>query len=346
MNGKILITENEREEILKLHYNAINKEISEQLKINTNITQQKPDNEKIKCYSEVEPLFNKAINYWKEWINHPTTIEKFKNNFGYDDSKVKTIFDSYIDTLNKLELVVYNDNDIKRKILKFKTKSGRNESLTIDGEEKDDYAFVINETRYIFFVFVNCSSGDEDVYGTLIHEIQHSLYNRVHPLNSDQKIKELFVGPNTKKDTPATLFKQNSKVNSKIISGEMNFSKIETEKIMGEWTRILNKTLSAGVSREYICSETEKMSNIQSIRNILNLKPGENITIEMLRPHILFEAEPKEDIFFFFMCWAANNFPSLNNMINNLNQLANKNIQKNKQSPTNFEYNQNQIKNV
>ena len=81
MSRKILISENEREEILKLHYNTINKKISEQLKINTDITQQKPDNEKIKCYSEVEPLFNKAINYWKEWINHPTTIEKFKNLF-------------------------------------------------------------------------------------------------------------------------------------------------------------------------------------------------------------------------------------------------------------------------
>ena len=344
MVKKILISESEREEILKLHHNAIKKNISEQLKINTDNLNQKPDEEKVKCYSEIEPIFKKAVLYWKEWVNHPTTVEKFKNNFGYDDSKVKVIFDNYLKTLDKLELVVYNNNDIKRKILKFKTKSGKNEFLRFEGGEEDDYAFVLNVTRYIFFVFVNCSSEDEDRYGTLIHEIQHSLYNNVHPLNPDQKIKELFVGPNTKKETPATLFKQNNKINSKIISGEMNFSKIETEKIMGEWTRILNKSLSSGLSKEYICSETEKMSNIQSIRNLLKLTPSDNITIEMLRPHILFETEPNEDVFLFLMCWAANGFQSLNNMVNKLNQLAKQNTQNYKQNPTNFNYNQNQIK--
>jgi 3-deoxy-D-manno-octulosonic acid (KDO) 8-phosphate synthase len=36
----------------------------------------------------------------------------------------------------------------------------------------------------------------------------------------------------------------------------------------------------------YVCRETEKASNIQSVRHLLNIKPGQNITPQMLKPYI------------------------------------------------------------
>ena len=71
----------------------------------------------------------------------------------------------------------------------------------------------------------------------------------------------------------------------------------------------------------YVCRETEKASNIQSVRHLLNIKPGQNITPQMLKPYINGE---KNDIniHWLLMCWASKGFKDINLFLSDLNKLA------------------------
>ena len=71
----------------------------------------------------------------------------------------------------------------------------------------------------------------------------------------------------------------------------------------------------------YVCRETEKASNIQSVRHLLNIKPGQNITPQMLKPYINGE---KNDIniHWLLMCWASKGFKDINLLLSDLNKLA------------------------
>ena len=95
----------------------------------------------------------------------------------------------------------------------------------------------------------------------------------------------------------------------------------------------------------YSCRETEKMSNITSIRSLFGVKPGQNITKEMLLPYI--KGEKKHtDVGWILNCWALKGFPDLNEMINKMNQLAYQNTKKDTFNPLNPIKNQNKNSNT
>jgi hypothetical protein len=171
---------------------------------------------------------------------------------------------------------------------------------------------------------VNCSENDPDPYGTLIHEIQHILYF-IKPLNPVVQIGDVFVNPNTKKSTIKTFFdffkpsnQQSNKINNlNSVSKQYNAS-----------VDRLNYFLKPVINDPgYSCRETEKMSNIVSVRKTLGVNPGQNITKEMLFPYIKGEKEDTE-IVWILSCWALNGFPDLGGMLNKMNQLAYQNTSK------------------
>ena len=89
--------------------------------------------------------------------------------------------------------------------------------------------------------------------------------------------------------------------------------------VLHEWLRYakVNEIEDPG----YSCRTTEKMSNIMAIRKHFNLKPGGNITKEMLIPYI--EGDKNDtNIYWVLSCWALNGFPDINIMLNKINQLA------------------------
>ena len=124
--------------------------------------------------------------------------------------------------------------------------------------------------------------------------------------------------------TPSTFFNGNSSQNNI----ESSFTNIESvaktyninfDNLYYWWL------ISAKVDEEetpgYSCRTTEKMSNIMAIRKHFNLKPGGNITKEMLKPYINRDKH-QTDIFWVLCCWALNGFPDINIMLNKINQLA------------------------
>jgi hypothetical protein len=260
-----------------------------------------------KCKSTYPPILIQAQDYWRKWLSNTITKQKFKENWNnttvarilYDDSIVNGIFKRYLDAINKLKLVYYDNTTIT--------------------ELHGAYAFVnASEPDKIY---VNCSENDPDPYGSLIHEIQHILYF-IKPLNPVVQIGDVFVNPNTKKSTIETFFKTSNQQSNKI--NNLN----SVSKQYNTPVNMLNYFLKPGINDPgYSCRETEKMSNIASVRKTLGVNPGQNITKEMLFPYIKGEKD-NTDIYWLLSCWALNGFPDLGGMLNKMNQLAYQNTSK------------------
>ena len=142
----------------------------------------------------------------------------------------------------------------------------------------------------------------------------------VLPQQIEEKIHDIFVTKNTKRATPNSIessLRTTNDINDQILKQSAAVIKSlgldMTAARLGLW-----KLRADDYSRpSYICQATEKMSNIMSVRSHFKLKPGQNITIAMLKPYI--EHKKKNtDISWILLCWAKNGFPDLNKMINRI----------------------------
>jgi hypothetical protein len=272
------------------------------------------------CSSKWQPQLEKAKNYWIQWLSSPITKNKFLNNWkkvekNMTSAEVGNIFKKYIDSLRVLKLYYFDSKLIPK--------------------ESNSYAFVNRSEPDK--IFVNCSQNDPDPYGTLIHEIQHMLYD-IKPLNPEVQIANVFVNSNTKKSTIETFFdffktsNQQSNQSMELRNIEINSKKI------GVPFESLQHILSNSKYHEkrkpgYACRETEKMSNIMSVRNLFGVKSGQNITKEMLLPYIKGEKN-NDDVSWVLACWALRGFPDLSEMLNKINDLAYQNTNQNNNSNT------------
>ena len=264
------------------------------------------------CSSKWQPQLEKAKNYWIQWLSSPITKNKFLNNWkkvekNMTSVEVENIFKKYLDSLKGLKLYYYNS------------------------QSSNAYAYVTRSTPEK--IYVNCFQNDPDPYGSLIHEMQHLLYN-IKPLNPKVQIAKVFVNSNTEKSTPETFFKGNYNSNDDNVTNKMVSVSKQFSTTFYNIEYILFKAKNAEKKDPgYSCRETEKMSNIISIRSLFGVKPGQNITKEMLLPYI--KGEKKHtDVGWILNCWALKGFPDLNEMINKMNRLAYQNTNQNNNSNT------------
>jgi hypothetical protein len=259
------------------------------------------------CKSTWSKNLTPAKNYWIQWLSNPITKQKFKKNWNIkNDGKVNDIFKEYIDVLNKLTLVFYDNFNVKHQDIRW------------------SYAYVFPEEDNTK-IYVNCSKNDPNPYETLVHEIQHILYD-IKPLNPEKQVGDVFVTNKTVKMSPQDFF---NVVNS---TSTVNQSIQDTSKNYGFNTNTLSELLSNAKYHEkrrpgYVCRETEKMSNIMAVRKYLGIKPGENITKEMLEPYIS-GYKDQTDISWILYCWALKGFGDINVMLNKMNNLAYQNTGK------------------
>jgi len=272
-----------------------------------------------KCTSKYPPLLKQAQDYWKKWLSNPITKQKFRKNWNVppkndmiDGKKVDDIFEEYIDCIDNLKLVFYDNTMIHppgvSKVNLIKTKSA--------------YAFVNQYTPEN--IYVNCSPNDNDPLGSLIHEIQHLLYF-IKPLNPSITIANVFLKPGDKKLSIKDVYDSSKKNDS---NDSDNYSKdlikasqsLDVEEYtLDGWLQRSKETHTEDPG--YMCRETEKASNIQSVRHLLNIKPGQNITPQMLKPYINYK-KFHTDIDWVLMCWASKGFKDINLFLSDLNKLA------------------------
>jgi hypothetical protein len=274
------------------------------------------------CTSKYPPLLKQAQDYWRKWLSNPVTKQKFRKNWNVqpkydtvDGKKVDDIFEEYIDCIDSLKLVFYDNTMVHPPGY-----NGINLSKL-----KTAYAFVNVPPN----VYVNCSNvdDDDDALGTLIHEIQHLLYD-IKPLNPSIDISNVFIKPGDKRMGPKDVL-GTSKNNNQSIDIFNNIEDIEINgKILNlqaydiaTWGIQANNKIEYHRDPGYICRETEKASNIQSIRNLFGIKPGKNITPEMLKPYIKGE-KYHTDVSWLLLCWASKGFKDIRLFLADINKLA------------------------
>jgi hypothetical protein len=278
---------------------------------------------KVKPCNSFDKHLPRAIKYWKDWLSSPITKQKFKENWGYNPFKdVDSIFEQYLEALNGIRIEYYN----KR--------------TSTYGHSAYAYVNKMNPSK----IFVNCDVRDPEPLDTLVHEIQHTLYN-IQPLNPEKKIGSLFVDEKTKKETitdffidlafstvtPSYTIAKNviTNVKDKMSPAEDKSIKIDynmVSKTTGiepdtlKWWR--NQALEKNKGKEgYVCRETEKMSNIMAIRKYFRLRPGQRITYMMLKNE-MDKNRPHTDVYWLMSCWALNGFKDINGLLTKMNDLA------------------------
>lgn len=276
----------------------------------------------LKCQQSYKSALPQAIKFWKDWLSNPIIKQKIKQNWESDDleqtlgsriynffmgKSVDEAYEEYFELFNNIKLIFYD-----------------NSMFHLYGNVLVSYIAFVNGPNGK--IYCNCSRYKEtNLVATLIHEIQHMLYD-IKPINPEKKLTSVFINKNTKLETPAEIKSTLSTSYSRYedLSKKLNL-KVDT---LLYWSERY-KSEAKGNDPDYVCRPTENASRIISMRNVLGLKPGENMTYEMLKPYINNEKR-NENFYWFLLCWAKNNFPDMNQLLNKLNQLAAKNVGQNK----------------
>jgi hypothetical protein len=297
------------------------------------------------CRTKVQSLMSQAKDWWLKWLSDPITKQKFKKNWNVGPNgilkgtKVDDIFKNYIDIINKTTADYYSANNPVTFVNKFDTSK-------IPGLSDTSMAFVNPEKFGRDKMIINCSYIEEqDVLATIIHEIQHLLFD-YFPLNPENKIQQIYSSKNTTLYDPFKRFDQ--VVNIALSGGTEDPEKLEginmenlkavskkyniSEETLKNWYITALVQTREGFTANYVCNETEKMSNIISLRKNLNLTPSKNFSYKDFLPFI---NKQKEDVDakWLILCWALNGFPDIEGWINRINQLA---VQKSKSTPNNY----------
>lgn len=279
-----------------------------------------------RCENAWNKQLANAVKFWKDWLNHPETKKKVIKNwdvyFGTGAIQLAIYYPLYMKHLNSIRLKFYNC------------------SMTSFKNKENTYAFVRrNENTTIY---INCSKKPESLYNTLIHEIQHMIYN-IKPLNPEKKMENLFVAPGTRVDTDRSIMAGLLSTKAKKVGHSQPFSPlvIKTAKQLGVSPADINmwererKMEEAGGQKRYICEHTEKLSNIMAMRQLFKVQPGQNITLKMLIPYI--KHEKKEgNISWYLLCWAQKGFPDLTQVLNRTNELAKQSNDQQQQNNVNY----------
>ena len=247
-----------------------------------------------------------AQDYWIKWLNDPKTKEKFIINHKIDQNKQKEIYDKYFDVINNINIVYY-DKDLNSKGINIdnsKLKSEFKKNQIAD-------AFVLSE--YPKTIFFNCNSERLDVLETMTHEIGH-LIDYIHPLNPIKQVYNVFSDQML---SYSKKFNMKNLVNSLSKLGVTDPKEIEV--IKEKYLKLYNNDQ---MKWDYVCDLWEKSVNINIMRRLFNLNPGENLTISHLKPYLLLEKELVSDIKWFIYCWIKLGFKDIEEMISNFNSLA------------------------
>lgn len=330
---RFIISEDERKHI-KVLYENFTKDCSEKDK-------KKYDN----LVNNVYPgLLKNAIKWWEEWLRNPITKEKFIIH-NPEEKNPDEVFSNYFKILSEIELLPYGP-----------CTSNPNKEFLYDVA----YVDTIDLPKQIIHVNTRYNLEPQIISDTFIHEIQHLLFNS-YPLNPEYKIEDCFTindiqsGGDYKKNS--SVFQSAKNIFTKKSAQLDNTSKIPQKEINETLKRISSdigipiesaKKLYYAINRinkesaDYIGNPTELYSRFYTIRNKLNIKPGENVTKEMLKPYFtniinskniydfLIDSESNQyDFNHLITYWGYTGYGDLTNILNELNRLAMKQNNKN-----------------
>jgi len=202
-----------------------------------------------------------AVNWWKNWLNNDATKSKFGKSFNYDNKKVEYQFNIYNKLLDGIKLeYIYNTN--------MRSSAYVRPSLL----QKTN----IREGGYFIPITINCAVISNDIVSTMTHEIQHILADnhKLHPYSDNifTFYKNMFFD-DTSKELSSVKDKKSNLSNFLVNTG---FKPDDVNNIIYyyEW-RLENDV-------HHLKNPNEVNSELSEARKALNLKPGQDITLDML----------------------------------------------------------------
>ena len=262
-------------------------------------------------------MLKQAKNWWLNRLtNDPSIVSKILET-KYGKPKLQKM-----DKNSVFKLIDNTSKDITTAVKRINSVN----KLEYFNEVSDEVMYVKPQTPTV--VFVNCGkakglSGEEN-YGTLIHELQHTIHDLIGVDSStevDYGSYKKYVS-NTwdnkeilKLNDPKSSWYENAKKyvlnmfgSNTEEKGDEHFTKERAKRLYNEYSQY----------RTYSCNPNETQSRMAQVRGMLNLKPNQDITIDMLRnPKVYYAFQ------FNLMCWGGrSDNVSLQDYLNNLNSLV------------------------
>ena len=205
---------------------------------------------KSRGYDKLKP----AVDWWRKWLNNDTTKAKFAKLFNYDANTVAEKFSDYNKILDGIKIKYVYDASVPNSAWAEVNGKGFGAPMTM-----------------------NCAVEDKNVVSVMIHEIQHLLndYHKFHPFSDNiwTYYRDLLSPPSSDVKDIKTKLKQQNLIDYLVKTG---FDLTAANSIVSRYKwRIENDEL-------HLKNPNETTSELYQVREALKLKPGQDITKEML----------------------------------------------------------------
>ena len=261
---------------------------------------QKEKKDRQMCETKVgKSILEKAKTWWKNWLNNPTTKQKFKAKNNLSDAQIAEIFKNYISMLDKLTNIKYWQY-----------------------QNIDENGVMYIDTKDITTLNVICEAAldkayqEKEIVGIVAHEIQHVLdsYYELIPDESLEKDFHLSLkGYNPSTHSGLMLDKNRVNVSYESLKKEgfnvpaLDFYKKELEDIYENG------------DPEYVQLTNELRSFIYGVRNELGKTSGQDITLDDVKK--LADGKNRGNIYW-LMIYALNSGKSMTDILSNINSYA------------------------
>jgi hypothetical protein len=221
-------------------------------------------------------LLKSAVDWWRKWLNNPSTKDRFAKSFKYDKSTVEEHFVEYNNILSQIPM----EYVISDKPNGGWVRPGR---------------FFSN--GYDIPIFINCRVANNydanRALSLLIHEIQHILndYHKFHPYE-DQS----YSDDGSSEDNASSPSKNNVTVLKKFLMTQ-GFDENASSEISDTYLWQLKN------DEVHLRHPNEVMSTLSEIRRYLKLKPDQKITKEMIINSVNGKTDIDFDVLTFLSQW-------------------------------------------
>jgi hypothetical protein len=261
------------------------------------------------CVNNLKPLYNNAITWWKNKLNEPAFYSKLKRLNNYTDQQTK-------EWISKYKNYLYNNISgpfcPKQHTPTYNKLFGRTEPK---GEVPNAAAFLAGPVGRSRVVVNSYFLKDEkETEGTLVHEIQHALYD-LKPMTPHENWKKVF---------PYKVWIGNEnegQSNTETPTEKSTISKYGLKKSTIEWWKRMLEAEKLEDSG-YICRETELASRMVKIKNLLKYSTSQKITVDDFKKFIEYEESPYKNTnsYYLVLCWLNYGMEDIKTFLDNLDK--------------------------
>lgn len=297
----------------------------------------------------LDDSFKYAIGYWREYLKKPEVQQKIWDNMSVFDFltnySLSSLMEEYLNALDTIEKNGWLDSSTYAK------KIGA--TMYVSGD-CPKYTVCVNVNYLYEEVYKNSGMGKVRLRSkeSFVHEMQHILWGEVKQLNSSISIKQAFPSSvdrygklnKGEESPPIENLTKNGIENWSNFFYKVSEESLKELKDLGISYENLKKYFSEDEYSSYVCDENEKLSNLAAYRSYLTdkgtIKIGGDIPINVMVNEINNIEYSPNNFDYLVICWVIGGMkPKLSVFVNELNDLAQKELKPKGDDPTQIDNN-------